>query len=208
MKVRIIKVKIVFSIIISIAFVILTYMLCSEQVDDINTKTYETVKRISTYENTTNSIKKNVEKNEKINLPEYVDLPREYKGYEVIGKILIPKLKIEKYILGTTTDEALKVAVTKTCGPDVNEIGNLCISGHNYVQTFGRIKELEIGDEIILIDKFSRKRTYIVYKNYKVLPNDVECLSQNTEDEREVTLITCTLGAIKRNIIKAIEKYD
>ena len=46
MKVRIIKVKIVFSIIISIAFVILTYMLCSEQVDDINTKTYELGKLI------------------------------------------------------------------------------------------------------------------------------------------------------------------
>ena len=82
------------------------------------------------------------------------------------------------------------------------------MSGHNYTQTFGRIKELEIGDEIILTDKYSREKVYTVYKNYKVLPNDTECLDQDTEGEREVTLITCTLGAIKRNIIKAIEKYD
>jgi len=177
--------------------------------DEINTKTYETVKRIQIKENiVTNIVTQNIVDNIDINLPEYVDLPREYKGYNVIGKIIIPKLQIEKYILAETTDAALKVAVTKTYGPDVNEIGNLCISGHNYVQTFGRIKELEIGDEIILKDKYSREKTYTVYKNYKVLPNEVECLSQETGGEREVTLITCTLGAIKRNIIKAIEKYD
>ncbi len=196
-------------IIASFIFVVITYILCREQVDDINTKTYETVKRIE-IQNTTNEnvIKNNVIEKVDINLPEYVDIPRQYRGFNVIGKIKIPKLGIEKYILETTTESALKVAVARTYGPDVNEIGNLCISGHNYTQTFGRIKELEIGDEIILTDKYSREKVYTVYKNYKVLPNDTECLSQDTEGEREVTLITCTLGAIKRNIIKAIEKYD
>lgn len=126
----------------------------------------------------------------------------------MVGKIEIPKLEIEKNILEETSEESLKVAVTKVCGPKVNGIGNLCISGHNYVQTFGRIKELEIGDTIILTDTYNRQITYQIYKTYKVYPNDTSCLSQETNGEREVTLITCTLGAIKRNIVKAIEVYD
>lgn len=183
--------------------------MCSEQLDDINTKIYETVRRIELSNEVSDVITtSNISKNEITNLPEYIDIPKEYKGYNVIGKISIPRLKIEKYILDKTTDEALKVAVTKTYGPNVNEVGNLCISGHNYIQTFGRIKELENGDEIIVTDKFSKQITYTVYKNYKVFPNDIQCLSQETQGEREITLITCTLGAIKRNIVKAIEKYD
>ena len=102
----------------------------------------------------------------------------------------------------------MKVAVTKTYGPKANEIGNFCISGHNYVQTFGRLKELEVGDKIIITDTYNQEVMYQIYKTYKVLPNDTSCLSQETNGEREVTLITCTLGAIKRNIVKAVEIYD
>lgn len=141
-------------------------------------------------------------------LKEYENFPKEYKGCSVVGKIKIPKLEIEKYILEETTEANLKIAVTKTCGPKANEIGNLCISGHNYPQTFGKIKELEIGDKIIITDTYNRNITYQVYKNYRVDPTDTNCLSQETNGEREITLITCTLGAIKRNIIKAIELYD
>lgn len=155
-------------------------------------------------ENQKIEIKNNVNDTKK----EYENFPKEYRGYPVVGKIKIPKLEIEKYILNQTTEETLKVAVTKTYGPKANEIGNLCISGHNYLQTFGRLKELEVGDTIIITDTYNQEVTYQIYKTYKVLPNDNTCLSQETNGEREVTLITCTLGAIKRNIIKAVEVYD
>ena len=39
-------------------------------------------------------------------------------------------------------------------------------------------------------------------------PEEVEVLSQDTKEEREVTLITCTFGAVKRIVVKASEVYD
>ncbi len=73
---------------------------------------------------------------------------------------------------------------------------------------FGKLKELEVGDEITLTDTYDRSIDYKIYEIYKVSPKDTTCLSQDTKQEKEVTLITCTLGAIKRIVVKAIEIYD
>ena len=40
----------------------------------------------------------------------------------VIGKIMIPKIDIEYPIIKETTSEYLKIAPTKYCGPEVNEV--------------------------------------------------------------------------------------
>ncbi len=199
--------KLLLSIVFTIMFFVILSIILLEQIDIKSTKITETSKKIPILVETYEAEKMQVQE-EKIELPEYTNLPREWKGYEVIGKIEIPKLNLEKYILSETSEQALKVAVTKTAGPRVNEIGNLCIAGHNYIQTFGRLKELEKGDILILTDTYDRKITYQVYETSKVLPTDTSCLSQETKGEKEVTLITCTLGAIKRQIIKAIEVYD
>ena len=73
---------------------------------------------------------------------------------------------------------------------------------------FGGIKKLQEGDKIILTDTYGRSIDYKVYANYQTSPKDVSCLNQDTDSESEVTLITCTTGAIKRVIVKAIEDYD
>lgn len=82
--------------------------------------------------------------------------------------------------------------------------------GHNYNKTtmFGNLKKLEINDTITLTNMYGQKVEYIVYDIYKVYPSEVECLSQETYGYKEVTLITCTTGAIKRLIVKATEIYD
>lgn len=132
-------------------------------------------------------------------------MPTKLKGFEVVGKIEIPKLKLERYILKDTNSKSLKVSVTKLCGPEINEIGNFCIAGHNYIRTFGGLKKLEKNDKVILTDIYGNHVSYKIYNIYKISPRDTSCLNQNTKDKRELTLITCTLGAIQRIIIKAIE---
>lgn len=143
-------------------------------------------------------------------LKEYETMPSQKKGFKIIGKITIPKLKLDTYILEETTTKALKVSVTKLYGPGINQVGNFCIAGHNYRNNkmFGGIKKLENKDKIILTDTYGRSVTYEVYENYQTSPKDVSSLSQETGGDREVTLITCTAGAIKRVIVKAIEVYD
>ena len=67
-------------------------------------------------------------------------MPIEFKGFEIIGKLEIPKLNIDKYILKESSSKALKVSVTKLYGPEINEIGNFCIAGHNYNTMLKEIK--------------------------------------------------------------------
>ena len=148
------------------------------------------------------------EAREVLNLKEYENMPEDIEGFKVIGKIDIPKINIEQYILDKTTTESLKLGVTKVCGPEINKTGNLCIAGHNYGDTFGWISSLDVGDEVNITDTYNRNVTYKVYEIERVLPEDTSCLSQNTNGEREITLITCNLGASKRVIVKAIELYD
>lgn len=141
-------------------------------------------------------------------IEEYRTMPRELKGYTVIGKIQIPKIELELYILSETNKNTLSVSATKLYGPEINKVGNFCIAGHNYNKMFGKIKNLEIKDNIILTDTYDNSITYEVYDIFQTSSKDVSCLNQETEGDRELTLITCTKGAIKRIIVKAVEVYD
>lgn len=145
---------------------------------------------------------------EVINLKEYTNMPEKIGKYRVVGKIEISKIKIEKYILETTNEESLKKGVTKICGPKINRTGNFCIAGHNFQNTFGKLKQLEEGDIIKLTDTYDRTVEYKIYDIEKVSPSNTDCLSQKTEGDREITLVTCTLGAVKRIVVKAVEIYD
>ena len=70
---------------------------------------------------------------------------------------------------------------------------------------FRNLKELVIGDKIYLSDNSIGKIEYEIYDLYKVIPEDVGCLSQLTNGKREITLITCTNDSKKRIIVKARE---
>lgn len=144
------------------------------------------------------------------NLKQYQNMPESIDGHKVVGKLEIPKIELTTYILGYTSKESLNKSVTKLTGPEINNEGNFCITGHNYNngRMFGKLKQLEIGDKIILTDTYDRSVTYTVNTIDTVTPKEVEVLSQNTLGEREVTLITCTTGALKRIVVRAIEEYD
>ena len=134
-------------------------------------------------------------------------VPETYKNYSVIAKLEIPKIELETFVLQKFSEDALNVSVTKFWGPNPNEIGNLCIAGHNFKKKnmFSNLKKIEIGDKIFIEDNKIGKLEYEVYEIYKVLPQDTSCLSQNTEGNREVTLITCTNDSKKRIIVKSRE---
>lgn len=62
----------------------------------------------------------------------------------VIGIIKINKIDLNYPILSQTNDDLLKLSVCRFVGPMPNEVGNLCIVGHNYIDTrfFSRLNEL------------------------------------------------------------------
>ncbi len=128
--------------------------------------------------------------------------------YYTIGIVSIPKIRLEYPILNTATTELLKIAPCYFWGASPNEIGNLCIAGHNYRNTkfFSKVPSLTNGDAINITDLYGRTITYIVYDNYVVSPNDRSCTSQLTNGKKEVTLITCTNDSSNRVIVKAREQ--
>lgn len=155
------------------------------------------------------TVKKTPSKQIESKTPEKV-IQTDLDGYEVIGLLEIPSINLSTYILAETNDETLSKSVTKLCGPKINEAGNFCILGHNYKKQnmFGNLKNVKINDTLTLTNMYGQKVEYIVYDICKVYPKEVEVLSQETYGNREVTLITCTTGAIKRLIVKATEIYD
>lgn len=131
----------------------------------------------------------------------------EYDGYQVIGIIQISKINIEYPILIETNVDSLEKSITRVGNGKVNEIGNLTLSGHNYLDgsMFGKIDQLEKNDEISILDLNGNRITYKIFDIFVTDPNDVSVLEPIEEGTREVTLITCTNGNRNRLIIKARE---
>ena len=125
----------------------------------------------------------------------------------VIGLIKIDKINLMYPILSHTSEELLKISPCYLSGPMPNEIGNLCIAGHNYAnQThFGKLSSLVEGDIIQIYDLNSKYVNYKIYKITEVVANDTSCLSQNTKGIKEVTLITCNTIKGTRIVVKAKE---
>lgn len=160
---------------------------------------------IDEYENfLNNSINENNELENKEYPKEKIE--EKYKGYDVLAKLEISKINLETYVINFS-ENALNVSVTKFWGNNPNEIGNFCIAGHNFKNKnmFHNLKKLEVGDKLILKDNSVGCVEYEIYNIYTVVPEDVSCLSQNTNGKKEITLITCTNDSKKRIIIKARE---
>ena len=132
---------------------------------------------------------------------------QEYKGYDVCAKLEIPSIKLETYVLKNYSVQALNISVTKFWGANPNQIGNFCIAGHNFknINMFSNLKKLEIGEKIYVTDNDIGEVEYTIYNIEKVIPENVECLDQDTKN-REVTLITCTSDSSLRIIVQAKEK--
>lgn len=135
------------------------------------------------------------------------EIIKEYKGYEVCARLQIPEIELETYVLKEYSTQALNVSVTKFWGADPNQIGNFCVAGHNFVRKnmFRNLKKLVVGDKIIVTDNSVGIVEYEVYDIFQVNPKEVDCLDQETNGKREITLITCTTDSKKRIIVKARE---
>lgn len=119
----------------------------------------------------------------------------------------IEKIDVFYPVIQETTMDNLKIAPTKLCGPEANEIGNFCIVAHNYHNEahFSRLKELENGDIIYLTGRNGKKLKYSIYDKYEINPKDLDCLNQETNGKKELTLITCTNDSKRRLVVKCTE---
>lgn len=132
------------------------------------------------------------------------------KTYSIIGIVNIPKINVKYPIISETSDTLLKVSICKFWGADANEVGNLCLVGHNYKNSrfFSKVPTLVCGDIIEITDLEGKTVQYEAYDIYTVDPSDTRCTSQLTQGKREVTLITCTDDTKQRVVVKCTEKIN
>lgn len=132
------------------------------------------------------------------------------KEYSIVGVVNIPKINSKYPIIAETTDKLLKVSICKFWGANPNEVGNLCIIGHNYKNSkfFSKVPTMVIGDIVEITDLTGKTLKYKAYDMYTVDPSDTRCTSQLTQGKKEVTLITCTNDAKQRVIVKCTEVVE
>lgn len=125
----------------------------------------------------------------------------------IIGKIVIDKINLNYSILSSCSEELLKISPCRLCGPDPNQIGNLCIAAHNYDngKFFSNINKLSIGDVIYIYDLNNNYLKYSVYDKFEVDIDNTSVLNQDTKNKKELTLITCNNKKKNRFILKAKE---
>ena len=80
----------------------------------------------------------------------------------------------------------------------------MVIVGHNYKngKFFGNLKKLTIGDNIFLLSSKGNAQVYKVYDTYIEDETEMSCISQETNGEIELTLITCADDNTKRLVVK------
>ncbi len=127
------------------------------------------------------------------------------KQYETIATLNIPSLGIKYPILSTTSEALLKVSLNKYWGSNPNEVGNMCVLGHNYENTkfFSKLPNIKIGDIVQITDLEGKTLDYTVYETDIIDPYDNSCTSQLTDGHTEITLITCYNKGAQRFIAKA-----
>lgn len=123
----------------------------------------------------------------------------------VIGLIKIDKINLNYPILSNTNKDLLDISLCRFAGPMPNEVGNLCIAGHNYVdyKLFSRLNELEKNDKIKIYDLSGKMIEYYVIKKYETEANNLSCTSQETSGKVIVTLLTCNNVSGKRLVVVA-----
>ena len=128
-----------------------------------------------------------------------------YKGFNVVGTIEIPAIKLEYPILEKVSKSSLETSVAMLYGAGINQVGNTVIIGHNYRNGlfFSNNKRLNNGDKIYVTDNSKNRLTYTIYNKFETTPEDASFYSRDTAGKPEITLSTCNDDSSKRLIIFA-----
>ena len=119
------------------------------------------------------------------------------KGYDYIGKIIIPKLSLELPIMSEYDYDRLKIAPCRYYGSIYTN--DLIICGHSYKTHFRYLNKLKSKDLVVFTDVNNINYTYEVLEIEVLEKTDVEKMINNDYD---LTLYTCTNGGIDRLAIR------
>ena len=136
-------------------------------------------------------------------LPDYLRFPEMEMPVEVvdnreyIGILDIPSLNLSLPVMSDWSYPDLQISPCRYVGSAYMD--NMVIAAHNYQTHFGRLKELNAGDEIIFTDVDGNVFRYVVAYQEQLQKTDVEEMQTGDWD---LTLFTCTVGGAMRVTIR------
>ena len=121
-------------------------------------------------------------------------------GYEYIGYITIPAIKLELPVMAKWDYTRLRIAPCVHFGS--YKSGDLVIAGHNFERHFWNIQKLGHGDLLILTTAEGKIRTYVCTQVRIIEPYEIDRLLAG---EWDLILYTCTYGGRHRVVAKFTE---
>lgn len=118
-------------------------------------------------------------------------------GHGYVGTLSIDALDLELPVISEWSYPALKVAPCRYAGTPY--AGNFVIAAHNYASHFGRLKSLEVGDEVRFCDADGNVFRYRVSVIDVLAPDAVQ---EMTAGEWPLSLFTCTLDSASRVTVR------
>ncbi|WP_461021192.1 class C sortase [Trueperella pyogenes] len=127
---------------------------------------------------------------------DYQDYLAELSDYDVMARIIIPRINVDLPIYHGTAEDVLQRGVGHLYGSDLPVGGSgthSILTGHSGLRDatlFDNLGSLEIGDAIY-ISVYGDRLKYVVHETEVISPNETEKLNQKSGEDL-VTLITCT----------------
>ncbi|RGD82813.1 sortase [Ruminococcus sp. AF25-13] len=118
-------------------------------------------------------------------------------GAACIGILEIPAIDLKLPVLSEWSYPFLKRAPCRYSGSAY--LDNLVITAHNYRTYFGKLKELEVGTEVIFTDAAGNRFEYKVAAVEALTPQSVKDM---TSGEWALSLFTCTLDGKNRVTVR------
>lgn len=119
-------------------------------------------------------------------------------GREYIAAISIPSLELELPVFSTWDYTKLQLAPCHYYGSVYTD--DFVVCAHNYNSHFGRIKNLNPGDSVIVVDMDGNVFNYEVSFVETLSSGAVEEMVKG--DDWDLTLFTCTIGGATRVTVR------
>lgn len=131
------------------------------------------------------------------------DLVLNISGYDYIGVISIPTLNIKLPIMRETDYDRLAISPCKYYGNITTN--DLVLCAHDYINQFGKISNLKEDDIVIITDVLGNNYAYKVVLTEELNPTDI---TNMIDSHFDLTLYTCSYGALKRITVRCNRIYD
>ncbi len=135
-----------------------------------------------------------------LRLDDSIDSDKEFitiNGNDYIGTISIPVLGLDLPIMNDWSNDKMKIAPCRYYGSIYTD--DLVLCSHSYDNLLGNIKDLNIGDLVMITDVNGKQFIYKVEVVEVLGPDDV---TEMIESEFDLTLYTCTKDNLNRVTVR------